>query len=313
MASKHQRGLSHRINMNIALTPNGWVASSVDVYGAGHGDGLPEAASMLRFHQSPYRLIFADQGAIEEFLLHLPESVQVRRMQSFVRTLRCVSRQSFAVTRGELATMVSERSPSRLPWKRRRPKVEDLLSGATPRNYSVIVDGPHLNREAYRALSSATYDPAAYEWLQYLEHFARIEELQVWENFVDEEPVFVDAVWSQGVVGLHMAAPESSGVVQGFVLVQEPKKKNVELLHDGFDSGAGGPWSTWSHRLRIRKDREGATRALAVPPRRTPKQLSQDRGFLPVNRTLPMDVAMAGRPPMGATTQAVADRELRYA
>lgn len=313
MASKHQRGLSKRIGMNIELTPNGWVASSFDANGAGHGDTLPEAASMLRFHQSPYRLIFADLEAIEQFLMHPPESAQVRRMQNFVKALRCVSRQSFAVTRAELATMLSEHSPSRLPWKRRHPQVEDLLSGAIPRNYSVIVDGPHLNREAYAALSSATYDSAVFEWLQYLEHFARIEQLQEWECFVDEEPRFVDALWSQSVVGLHVAAPETLEAVRGFVLVQAPKQTKVELLHEGFDSGSGGPWSTWSHRIRIRKDRESATRALVVPPRSAPKPLSQDRECLPVSRILPLDVAMAGRPPVGTATQALAARELRYA
>lgn len=289
MSPKYTYGLTHREDMRIHHSSAGWTARSIVEHTE---DNIGRVARTFANRKAPYRLIFSSAQVLDLFLGEPAKDRWILDLQQYVSMLRSIRHQSLVVTEAELASMVR---PVRAPWyQRRRVGMDALLTGASPRQYSLLMDGPHFDRRAVRALVGAPSNPeAAFEWLQYLDQFSRMQDLLNWENFLAAGPEIVESFWAGEDVRIEVTDQEPARFLLPYALVQEPGRKSVILLRDG-DSLVGTPgWREFEHRSRLRSIGQRRVRVLVIHPEMPPRGDSFRRRQR-VPRVLPVDVLMAG-------------------
>lgn len=290
MSPKYTYGLTHREDMRIHHSSAGWTARSVVEHTE---EDISRVARTFANRKEPYRLIFSSEQVLDLFLREPAKDRWILDLQQYVSMLRSVRHQSLVVTEAELARMVR---PVRAPWYQwRRVGMDALLTGASPRRYSLLMDAPHFDRRAVRSLVDVQSNPeAAFGWLKYLDQFSRIQELLIWENFVAAGPEVVESFWAGEYVEIEDVDQEPARFMFPYALVQEPGRKSVILLRDG-DPLVGTPgWRKFEHRSRLRSIGRRWVRVLMVQPEMRPRGASfsrRPRG----PRVLPVDVLMAGR------------------
>lgn len=276
----------------IVETPEGWFAME-HIPGDRPCARTLDSYRMFLWDLAP-RIFFRDSQSLERFLAEaFDEGAMSIRLQRYVRALRTVSSQGFALTEAEFRSITGRRRY--LFGSRWCLLVDALVFGRSRRHFSVILDGPQLTVDDFRILATGRMKGSAFRLLRQLDRFSHASQLmhpRVGRKLgPNHEPAeYWDGMWLLRI--------QSGRGDKREKWVEVPDAENTVLLR-----------VTGEHRLAANGHvflRPGSpTRKLAafwvmeVGPIEDPlrRENGLPRGFdAPVRRTLELDVLAAGRP-----------------